>query len=518
MKRISTLLITACLMLFSTFSWAQQRYLDEVFSSVTVDTSVSYGHNIDMLYKILGYGPGIDAPLKMDVYTPTGDTATSRPVIIYVHTGSFLPIQIGGTAINQQATGSRKDSTCAEMCRQFARRGYVAVSIDYRLGWQAAASGPGNQDIRTGTLLRAVYRGLQDTRTCVRYFKNAVITNTNTYRVDTSRIVVGGQGSGGYIAFAAACLKDQAGTEISKFLDQSGPTPVSYVNPDSLGDIWGFGGIADTSNPNGGNIPNYTGISSNVAMVFNMGGALGDSSWMHAGDAPVVAFHVPGDPFAPYMDGAVIVPTTGDFVVDVRGSYTAMQQANALGNNDSYNSRVYNDAYTTRANSVNNGVLGLFPLYRPSNESAPWEWWDQNAVPATSNANGLASNPNMSKTMALRYIDSMQNYLAPRMVVALGLPGEEGFPVGINDQIITKADMSIYPNPANSAINVAVRSPYYELQSISLYDVTGRLVRTETVSGTNNYTIERKNIDAGVYFLNVAFSNGEQANTKVIFQ
>ena len=53
------------------------------FQAVTVDTSVQYGHNITMLYKIYGAGPGVDLPLDMDVYTPTGDTATNMPVDIY---------------------------------------------------------------------------------------------------------------------------------------------------------------------------------------------------------------------------------------------------------------------------------------------------------------------------------------------------------------------------------------------------------------------------------------------------
>ena len=30
--------------------------------------------------------------LPMEVYQPTGDTETSRPLIIHMHTGTFLPI------------------------------------------------------------------------------------------------------------------------------------------------------------------------------------------------------------------------------------------------------------------------------------------------------------------------------------------------------------------------------------------------------------------------------------------
>ena len=241
------------------------------------------------------------------------------------------------------------------MCRQFAKRGFVAVSIDYRLGWNPVSS---DQDVRTGTLLRAVYRALQDTRTCVRYFKNNIATGGNTYNVDSTQIIIGGQGSGGYIAWALATLDTQSKILIPKFIDIHGN---SYVNDTILGDIWGFGGSTDTSNADGGNIVNYPNNTSNVALIFNMGGALGDSSWLDAHSTPAVAFHVPSDPFAPYTTGTVIVPTTHDPVVDVWGSYTAMHQADLLGINSIYNSRVYNDNYTLRANSVNDGILGLLP-------------------------------------------------------------------------------------------------------------------------------------------------------------
>src|SRR6185369_3696679 len=99
------------------------------------------------------------------------------------------------------------DSSVVEMCKQFALRGYVVASIDYRLGWNPIAT---EQAIRTGTFVQAVYRGLQDAKTCVRYFRMNAATQGNTYKIDTSRIVVGGDGSAGFIATAYATLNDTA--------------------------------------------------------------------------------------------------------------------------------------------------------------------------------------------------------------------------------------------------------------------------------------------------------------------
>ena len=70
-----------------------QRYLSEVFNSVTVTTNVQYGENISI------FPPPTPAniPLLMDVYEPDGDVLAQRPLIIFMHTGSYLPRYINGT-------------------------------------------------------------------------------------------------------------------------------------------------------------------------------------------------------------------------------------------------------------------------------------------------------------------------------------------------------------------------------------------------------------------------------------
>ena len=86
--------------------------------------NITYGQNISFL---TGTADTID--LKADVYEPVGDTMGARPTVIMIHTGSFLPI-----FTMDRATGIKTDSTITEMCRQFARRGYTAIAMDYRLG------------------------------------------------------------------------------------------------------------------------------------------------------------------------------------------------------------------------------------------------------------------------------------------------------------------------------------------------------------------------------------------------
>ena len=296
------------LLILGLFSFAlnvsAQRYVSEIFTSVTVTPNIVYGENIQFL---TGAADTID--LKADVYQPVGDTMTLRPTVILIHTGSFLPIFYNG-----QATGIKTDSVVTELCRQYARRGYTAIAMDYRLGWNPQALGSAGQDVRTGTLLQSVYRAMQDAKACVRYFRNDAL-NANTYGIDESKIILQGMGSGGYIAMAYPSLTDPAQISLPKFLAATtnatyGFTAgMSYINQAIWGDFDGYGGAP------GYNIATNTpGVANDIAFVINCAGALGDSSWLQGGtNVPFVAFHSINDPFAPYKDGSVIVPTTGDF-------------------------------------------------------------------------------------------------------------------------------------------------------------------------------------------------------------
>ena len=188
----------AALFLGLTFaSYAQTPFLDEVYDNVTVTTNQVYGVNATILaFQIAGQA--IPQPLIMDVYEPTGDTSALRPLVIFWHTGNFLPYPQNGNI-----GGTLRDSCAVEICRRLARLGYVAASADYRLGWNPVAS---TKDERVLTLINAAYRGVQDANTCVRFWKKTVAEYGNPFRIDTSRIVHMGEGAGGYVGLNVGAL------------------------------------------------------------------------------------------------------------------------------------------------------------------------------------------------------------------------------------------------------------------------------------------------------------------------
>ena len=89
------------------------RYASDTFTNVTTTSNIVFGSNIA--------ANGSTTSLTMDVYQPTGDIETKRPLIIWAHGGSFIG-------------GSKTDADVVALSQAFTKKGYVCVSINYRLG------------------------------------------------------------------------------------------------------------------------------------------------------------------------------------------------------------------------------------------------------------------------------------------------------------------------------------------------------------------------------------------------
>lgn len=540
MKKALLLLLT-----FSSSLLMAQRYLSPLFSE-TVTQDVTYGTNIDFLTSrtsdpmqvgadltalktAVATGQPIPAAyynpadtttdlkvtdLKYDLYEPANDTASNRPLVVYIHTGNFLPPQVNG-GIN----GSKRDSSAIVMCTRLARHGYVAIAPNYRLGWNPLDT---SRVQRRAQLLNAVYRAIHDMKELVRVVK----ADASNLGIDPDRITFMGEGSGGYVALAYSTLDKWAEVEINKFTFPG--TNTSYVDSNLVGNIEGLGGPATLT------LYQDNGQPTDIAMCINMGGALADISWLEAGDPAMISFHCVRDPFAPFGDGTVIVPTTNEDVVDVSGANVFMKKANNL-NNNTYNTRTYNDAITQAAQSrygqtysyiypapfdtisVNTGVEGLFPVLQPlgnsvfENNGSPWQWWDPNGPiasqtipgttpPVTYHQAGLQSNPRMSSQFGRTYQDTILGYSLPRMVEQLNLPLSQ-------QEFDLAGQLSLYPNPAGERIALTSTDPDLDLEFFILMDVSGKTVRSGDLSNQKAW-IDLSSLNKGVYMIQVGTSEG----------
>ncbi|HRO74021.1 MAG TPA: hypothetical protein PK611_10150, partial [Saprospiraceae bacterium] len=112
-----------------------RRYLDQVFSDVEeVPGTLANAKGVN--YTILGFlatqgqAHTLPQPLIANMYYPKGDTATNRPLIMFIHTGNFFPYPANGSC-----SGTLRDSSNVEIAKRLAKMGYVVAVVDYRLGW-----------------------------------------------------------------------------------------------------------------------------------------------------------------------------------------------------------------------------------------------------------------------------------------------------------------------------------------------------------------------------------------------
>jgi hypothetical protein len=549
MKKIYTLSLVLFLISTTLFTYAQKRYIGEIYSDaeIEVTSNVKFATNIDFLtssftdqaqvvadltaiktalflkqpipatyYNPADAGSKVKVTdLKMDIYKPMSsvDNTTDRPVIVFIHTGNFLPPPINGSP-----SGLKTDSSAIVLCQNWAKRGYVAVSIDYRLGWNPLATSVYE---RRGQLLNAVYRAIHDTKQAVRFVKDSA----SKYGIDPDKVVLYGEGSGAYVGLAYETLDKYPDMELPKFLNPL--TQKSFIDTATVGLIEGWGGTLNLYAPSA--------TSTEVRAVVSAGGALADTSWLEAGDAPMISFQCVRDPFAPFNEGTVIVPTTNEDVVEVQGANLYIKKANDLGNNDAIKDMEDGTPYTAIARAkygktydyiytapldkmtVNTGVEGLFPIIRPlgasltQNQAGPWQWWDpqsplataQVAPGVTAHMASLQSNPTMSPAQGRAYVDTIMGYMCPRVAVVLGFYAT----TELSARSLSQIPGTMMPNPATNNVTVAF-APEVRIEKISVSDITGTVVYESTDFESNTASIGLSDYSSGYYFINAQTSKG----------
>jgi hypothetical protein len=167
----------------------------------------------------------------------------------------------------------------------------VVASIDYRVGV------PDTTAIQKG---KAQVRALQDLKSFIRYMKQ----NAEMVKIDTASIFITGSSAGGATVLGAAYLN-------------YGEQP-AYMNPVTAAELQGYG--------------NINSFDASVRAVYSLWGAIGDTSWINAGDIPVGCIQSINDPCIPwdYIASSCNVPGYG-----IYGSNSVSRRARNLGRHNS---------------------------------------------------------------------------------------------------------------------------------------------------------------------------------------
>lgn len=253
-----------------------ERFRSDVFDEVSVTTGVKFGEGIT-------FG-GNFQELYMDIYEPVGDNAETRPVIVLAFGGSFI-------------FGQRQDMDW--LCRAYAKKGFVAATIDYRLYDGGIVPLPTEEEMQD-----VVVKAIGDMKAAIRYLREDAATE-NLYKIDSDFIYSGGISAGGITAAHVGCLDS------------------TDVIEDNLRDI-----VAANGGFEGNSSFNYE-YSSEVYGFVNFSGALADAHWIDENDAPFFSVHDEFDSTVPYGSGFASVFTIP--IAMMEGSLIMSQVGDSLG-------------------------------------------------------------------------------------------------------------------------------------------------------------------------------------------
>ena len=254
------------------------RYRYNVFEAFDSTLNIQYGQNYTMNQVLQN--------LKMDIFEPKNDTATKRPLAVFIHGGGFM-------------WGTRQETF--SLCMLFALKGYVTATCDYRLIDVPL--------VDSLTVTEGMVQAVSDAKAAVRSFVEDAATN-NKYRIDTNYIFISGVSAGGVTASHVAYLNasDNIPAYLSALISENG----------------GFTGNSSANTHH--TVP--------IKGVINYSGALWHKEFISTGEPPLFSVHDSGDLTVPCFHG---LTDAFPFPLYVDGSCAMQQEANLKS--------VYNDIF-----------------------------------------------------------------------------------------------------------------------------------------------------------------------------
>ncbi len=394
-----------------------QRYINELFTDVTVTEAVKFGENYT-------YG-GDFQELYMDIYEPTGDTRTDRPVVVFAFGGAYVQ-------------GDRQQ--VASFCEEFARKGFVAAAIDYRIYAVDIENIPDSLG-----MLDIITKSIGDMKASIRTLRKSVDAG-NPYGIDPNFIFTGGLSAGAITAMHVA----QLGEDDTDILPQ-------YVT-DAIDANGGWEG--DTDDPDNSAI----GYSSEVQGVVSYLGAMHRRAWLDSDDVPFISIHGTADDVVPYGHGIV---TLFNFVQlgSLEGSGALHPYADQVG--------ITNQLITVPDGGHGNNFDQIY--------------WDSIAVDSG------------------KFLET----------IVCGTGGS----VNINEPEDVSDYITIAPNPASEQTVIRFNN-LNKMYSLSLYNAFGQRITFYKNQNNNDFTLNRNQLAAGVYFVQIEFEDEMLApvNKRVIFR
>jgi len=223
-----------------------------LWTSYPYDNSIDYGTMVRNKVEELWDNELDELPLRLDVYAPEDEGNHLRPLLVMIHEGAFF-------------AGDKADDASRRWCEMFAACGYVAVSVNYRMGFNLISI----------SVPEAAYCALQDVNAAIRY----MLAHQVNYKIDPDKIFLAGCSAGAILALNTAFLNDLNLPEsLRSVAQEQGPLTAVPV------------------------FPAYDKPFS-IRAIGNMWGAVLDSEVLKSSSTSIISFHSIYDPIVPYGRG-----------------------------------------------------------------------------------------------------------------------------------------------------------------------------------------------------------------------
>lgn len=189
--------------------YTQLLYQDTVIKDIVYGTDTNFAGKPELL--------------KLDLYKPLGNPYCNRPILVMIHGGAWVG-------------GDKTDGGTVAIAHQYAKRGYVVASINYRLGNHKrnfytpyafcntiSPEQPCLYVADSSEVIRATYRAMQDAKAAMRFVKSRWQQDSTDYKTS----FYGGESAGAFTAIMAMFLTTPDEKPIDCFALPDAPAPDS---------------------------------------------------------------------------------------------------------------------------------------------------------------------------------------------------------------------------------------------------------------------------------------------------
>jgi acetyl esterase/lipase len=493
-KKLHLIVVLIALLIFSNAAFPQpvHRYTQSLFTPVKAYTGVIYATAPQLNNPYAGESVTTSTNLIMDIYQPSGDTLSLRPVLICCHGGAFI-------------SGTKDNDDMVAFCDSLANKGYVTVTINYRLGMNVSSAVSGT---------RSVYRGLQDSRAVIRYLKE----NAATYHIDTNNVYFLGSSAGAFIALQNVYMDTEAKRPAATY--QVNNIPPTLDNGPDLGRL----DAIDSTLIHGGQ----------PKAIVSLWGAVADTVLIQLADTgiPVFLVHGTADAIVPFNVGspfnAPSLPATyGSNPISIRlnnlGKPAAMTYFVTGAGHEFYG--VVNGMWSPAPNAYWDTIVTLVTkfLYSQNKPTAKFSesitnmtvqfhdsstgciswYWDFG-----DNTTSTAQNPSHTYTTDNNYkvtltgINRIQSWDTVSTVIHI--PGPTYIDDKSDNSPLTFSLSQNYPNPFNPGTLIGYTLQVASKTTLKVYDILGRevatLVNENQKAGEYKVEFNANNFPSGIYF------------------